>query len=110
MTDISRASLKMLKKIRRLEYIPEDQIPLNFDLSRLQYLVKIGLVEVITLVPPGKEGYEIGLTAYTLSPQGEDSIYKYRKVEMEARIALILSVLALLVAVFDALAPFDLFT
>lgn len=110
MTDISPASLKMMKKLRKLEYLPEDQIPLKFDRHRLQYLVDIGLIETFTLVPPGQEGYERGLVAYKLSPQGEDSIYKYRKVEIEARIALILSILAILIAIFDALATSDIFT
>lgn len=105
MTDISPASLKILKKLRKLEYVPEDQIPPEFDRYRLQYLVDTGLLETFTLVPPGREDYERGLVAYKLSPKGEDAIYKYHKVEREARIALILSIIALLISLHSTFSP-----
>ena len=107
MTDISPASLKMLKKLRKLEYLPEDQMPLKFDRYRLQYLVDIGLVETFTLIPPGQEGYDRGLVAYKLSPQGEDSIYKYRKVEIEARIALLIAIVSIIITLLTTFTPIE---
>ena len=105
MTDISPKSLRMLKKIKKLDYIPEDKIPLNFDRYRLQFLVDHNLVEKFTLIPAGYEGYVRGLSAYRLTPEGEDSMYYFRKLAFEARVALILSVLALLNSLHGEFAP-----
>ena len=101
MTEISRKSLKMLRKINRMEYLPEDQIPEDFDRYRLQFLVDEKLITVFTLIPPGCEGYERGLVAYKLSPKGEDAIYNFMKVRREARIALLLSIASIVVAVIS---------
>jgi hypothetical protein len=102
MIEISKKSLKMLKKINKLGYLPENEIPTNFDRVRLKFLVEKELLTVITLIPVGQEGFEHGLVAYTLSPEGEDAIYKHHKVEREARIALILSVIATLISLYSA--------
>ena len=103
MLEISPQSLKLLRKIKRLGHLPEDEIPLNVDVNRLAHLVKIGLLNVITLVPPGREGYERGLVGYQVSPEGEDAIYKHFKTKIEARIALIISILSLFVAIASVL-------
>lgn len=105
MIEISKKSLKMLKAINKLGYLPENEIPIKFDRVRLNFLVEKKLLTVITLVPAGQEGFERGLVAYTLSPEGEDAIYKHRKVEREARIALVLSILAILISLHSAFAP-----
>lgn len=105
MIDVSPKSLRILKKIKRLDYIPEDNLPRNFDLYRLQFLVDHKLVEKFTLVPPMYEGYECGLSAYRLTPEGEDSMYYFRKLSFEARIALVLSVLAVLISLHGEFAP-----
>ena len=103
MLEISPQSWKLLRKIKRLGHLPEDEIPLNIDVNRLTHLVKTGLLSVITLVPPGCEGYERGLVGYKVSPEGEDAIYKHFKTKIESRIALIISILSLLVAIASVL-------
>ena len=82
-------------------------MPIKFDRYRLQYLVDVGLVETFTLVPPGQEGYERGLVAYKLTPQGEDSIYKYHKVEIEARIALLIAIVSIIITLLTTFTPIE---
>ena len=106
MKDISRKSLKVLKLIARRRILPEDEIPFKIDRSRLEYLVTENLLEAVTIVPPGKEGYERGLYGYQLTPRGEDAVYKYRKVKVEARTALIFSIVSLLLSLLSTLTPF----
>lgn len=101
MIEISKKSLKMLKAINKLGYLPENEIPSKFDIYRLQFLIEQGLIITFTLVPAGKEGNEHSLVAYKLSPEGEDAIYKHRKVEREARIALFLSIIAILISLYS---------
>ena len=107
MVEISPQSLKLLKKIKHLGHLPADKISNKIDVNRLQHLVKKGLLTVITLIPPGKEGYEMGLVGYQLSPEGEDAIYNHFKTKLESRIALIISILSLLVATAGAFLPID---
>ena len=107
MSNITPASLKMLKQIRKREFIPENEIPLEMDRHRLQSLVEQGLVATFMLVPPGEEGFEKGLCGYMLSPKGEDAIYTFHKLEIEARIALILAASSLFISLVVAFTPID---
>ena len=106
MKDISRKSLKILKLIARRGTLPENEIPPKIDHSRIQYLIKEELLKSVTIIPSGKEGYERGLIGYTLTPAGEDAVYKYRKIKIEARTALIISVISLLLSLLIAFTPF----
>ena len=107
MNKITPDSLKILKLIRKHEFIPENELPQNINRRRLQYLVEIGLVIRFTLVPPGEEGHIKGLYGYALSPKGEDAIYIFHKVEVEARIALFLAIASLFISLVVAFTPID---
>lgn len=107
MVKITPDSLKMLKYIRKHEFIPENEIPLSMDRRRLKFLVEIGLVIKFALVPPGEEGYEKGLYGYALSPKGEDAIYIFNKIEIESRIALFLAIASLFISLVVAFTPID---
>ena len=103
MLEISSQSMKLLRKIKRLGHLPEDKIPSDIDIVRLEHLVKKGLLTVVTLVPRGCEGYENGLIGYQLSPEGQDAIYKHYKTRIESCIAMIISILSLLVTIASIL-------
>ena len=107
MTKITLDTIRILKLIRKREFIPENELPQNINRRRLQYLIELGLVIKFTLVPPGEEGYARGLYGYTLSPKGEDAIYIFHKVEVESRIALCLAIASLILSLTVAFTPVD---
>ena len=81
----------MISKYNRevIEYIfslpdrcmPEDQRPLWIDYRRLEYMCNEELLICVTLVPPGREGYERGLRGYVVSPYGIDALEELREFE-----------------------------
>ena len=76
--------LEMLSKYNRevIEHIfgldgkcmPENDVPLWIDVRRIEHMCNEGLLICVTLIPPGREGYEHGLSGYVVSPAGVDAL------------------------------------
>lgn len=76
LSDKSYKALRLLKEAG--DSVPETQLPFSF--SRVELLVRDGLVDERTLLPPDKErAYSRGLSCYAISAAGEDALTMYEQ-------------------------------
>lgn len=79
MESLSRPLLDALKSIERAGHYSAEDLPSDLGIDRIRYLVSEGLVEAVTLEPPGHNGYPLGLTGYQISEKGRNAVYLYKE-------------------------------
>lgn len=74
---LSDDAISMLEKLSAVDCIPQDKWPLDLDIHLREYLISIGLISVVTLVPPGREQEfygNHGLIGYTAQGAGIEAL------------------------------------
>lgn len=73
---ISKYNEQVLRYICALDgkCMQDDKRPVWIDPRRLDSMCDDGLLVRVTLVPPGREGYEHGLSGYLVTPYGIDAL------------------------------------
>lgn len=82
---LSNANRRILEYIRAMDEccMPDDQRPEWIESRRLESMCDSGLLTRITLVPPGREGYEYGLGGYMLAPDGIDALKELEELRQQ---------------------------
>lgn len=76
---VSDDSARILQHLQSLgSAMPDTERPPWLSADRLYYLIDLGLVEKITLCPPGKEDPS-GLIGFRLSPAGSDALSAFQQ-------------------------------
>ena len=83
MIDLSNTCISVLLLFRdSAKTFPADELPAGVDIPTVDYLVSLGLLERLTLVPPGMkaEGYgPRGLAGYRINEAGREQLRLYQE-------------------------------
>lgn len=79
MESLSRPLVDALKAVERAGHYSAEELPSDLSIDRVRYLVSEGLVDAVTLEPPGHNGYPLGLSGYQISEKGRNAVCLYKE-------------------------------
>ena len=100
MTRLSKIDTKILLLLKKHPCIEEPNFPIPY-LEHLNSLIERNLAQKITLVPPGSEGRENGLSGFRITPEGRNALEFSRKEKCNKRLKITVVTISTLLVVLD---------